>query len=83
MPRIARACSSASPRSCGDLDAAGLAAAADQHLRLDHAGVADLVGGGDRLLDGGGGRPGGHRDAVAREQLLALVLEEVHAGGGL
>ena len=35
-----------------DLDAAGLAAAADQHLRLDHARVADLVGGGDRLLDG-------------------------------
>ena len=64
----------------GDLDAAGLAAAADQHLRLDHAGVADLVGGGDRLLDGGGGRAGGHRDAVAGEELLALVLEEVHAG---
>ena len=64
----------------GDLDAAGLAAAADQHLRLDHAGVADLVGGGDRLLDGGGGRAGRHGDAVAREELLALVLEKVHEG---
>ena len=67
----------------GDLDAAGLAAAADQHLRLDHARVADVVGGGDRLLDGRRGGAGRHRDAVAREQLLALVLEEVHEGGGL
>ena len=66
-----------------DLDAAGLAAAADLHLRLDHARVADLVGGGDRLVDGPGRRAGGHGDTVAREELLALVLEKVHAGGGL
>ena len=39
----------------GDLDAAGLAAAADLHLRLDDARVADLVGGGDGLVDGGRG----------------------------
>ena len=54
----------------GDLDAAGLPAAADLHLRLDHAGIADLVSGRDRLLDRGGGRPGGHRDPVAGESCL-------------
>ena len=59
----------------GDLDPAGLAAAADLHLRLDHAGVADLVGGGDGLFDGGGGGPVGHGHPVAGEQLLALVFE--------
>ena len=67
----------------GDLDAAGLAAAADQDLRLDDAGIAELVGGGDRLLDRGGGRALGHRHAVAREQLLALIFEEVHERRGL
>ena len=59
----------------GDLDAAGLAAAADLHLRLDDAGVADLVGRGDGLLDGGGGGAVGHRHPVAGEELLALVFE--------
>ena len=58
-----------------DLDPAGLPAAADLHLRLDDAGVADLVGGGDGLLDGGGGGAAGHRHPVAGEQLLALVFE--------
>ena len=37
----------------GELHAAGLAAAADQHLRLDDDRVADLVGRRDRVLDGG------------------------------
>ena len=35
----------------GELDAAGLAAAADVHLRLDHHGVADAVGGRHGLVD--------------------------------
>ena len=42
----------------GDLDAAGLAAAADQDLRLDDAGVADLVRRGDGVADGDDPIPG-------------------------
>src|SRR5207248_2593578 len=60
------------------LDPAGLAAPPDQHLRLDDARIADLVGGGERLADAGGGLTVGHRHAVAGEQLLALILEQVH-----
>ena len=59
----------------GDLDAAGLAAAADLHLRLDDAGIADLVGGGDGLLDGRGRGAAGHRHPVPGEELLALIFE--------
>ena len=59
----------------GHLDAAGLAAAADLHLRLDDAGVADLVGRRDGLLDGGGRSAGGDGHSMAGEQLLALVFE--------
>jgi len=62
----------------GDLDPARLAAAADQHLRLDRAGVADLLRRGDGLVDRVGDFAAGHGDAVLGEQLLALVLEEVH-----
>ena len=62
----------------GDLDAAGLAAAADLHLRLDDAGVADLVGGVDGVVDRSGGLTRGDGNAVAGEELLALVLEKVH-----
>ena len=53
------ACSSASCAILRDLDPAGLAAAADLDLGLDHAGIADVIGGGDRLLDADGGRPSG------------------------
>ena len=60
------------------LDATGLAPAADQHLRLDHHRVAELLGRGDGLVDREGDVAGRDRDAVAREELLALVLEEVH-----
>ena len=62
----------------GDLDPAGLAALADPHLRLDHARVAHLL----RRLHGGGNAVGvatvGNRDAVLGEELLSLVLEQVH-----
>ena len=61
-----------------DLDAAGLPAAADQDLRLDHARVAECLGGLDRLLHRGRGTALGHGDAVLGEELLSLVLEEVH-----
>ena len=65
----------------GELDAAGLAAAAGQHLRLDDDRPAELLGRGPRL-------PGRRReaalrdgDAEAREELLALVLVEIHGAG--
>ena len=74
----------------GDLDPARLAAAADQDLGLDRARVADPLRGGNRLLDGRSDLAARHGDAVLGEQLLALVLEEVHvearragAGGSL
>ena len=59
----------------GELDAAGLAAAADQDLRFDDAGIAELVGRRDGLLDSGGGGATGHRHPMTGEQLLALVFE--------
>ena len=62
----------------GDLDPAGLAALADPHLRLDHARVADLL----RRLHRSGHVVGvatvGNRNAVLGEELLSLVLEQVH-----
>ena len=61
-----------------ELDAAGLAAAADLHLRLHHDRVADAVGGGDRVVDRRDRLAGRHGDAVPREELLALVFEQVH-----
>ena len=63
----------------GELDAAGLAAAAHLHLGLHHHRVADALGGGDGVVDGGDGLAGADRDPVAREELLALVLVEVHS----
>ena len=80
MPRIASAWARASVGVLGDLDPAGLAAAADQHLGLDRAGVADPLRGGDGVVDVGGDLAARHGDAVLGEQLLALVLEEVHGG---
>ena len=62
-----------------ELHAAGLAAAAHLHLGLHHHRVADAVGAGDGLVDGVGNRAVGHRNAVTGEQLLALVLEQIHA----
>ena len=62
----------------GQLDAAGLAAAADLDLGLDHHGVAELLGRGHGRFDGLGGPSLGHGHAVLGEELLALVFEEVH-----
>ena len=67
----------------GELDAAGLAAAADQYLRLDDDRVADPVGDADGVLDGVDGVAGGDPQSVAGEQLLALIFEQVHCGAGL
>ena len=62
----------------GDLDPAGLATAADQHLGLDRTGVADPLSGGDGVLDRGGDLAARHGDTVRGEELLALILEKVH-----
>ena len=63
------------------LDAAGLAAAADLDLGLDHHREAEILG----RLHGLGHRRGRpairHGHAVLREELLALVFEEVHRVG--
>ena len=64
----------------GELDAAGFPAAADLHLRLHDDRIADAVGRGDRVVDRGHGLAGGDGNPVAREQLLALILEQIHAG---
>ena len=63
-----------------ELDAAGLAAPAHLDLGLHDDGIADAVGHLHRLGHRGDGRAVGHGDAVAREQLLALVFEEIHGG---
>ena len=58
-----------------DLDPARLAALADPHLGLDHARIADLIGGlgrgGNRVRDA----TVGHGHAVPGQELLALILE--------
>src|SRR4051794_12670710 len=78
MPRMAWAWASASWRSLATLMPPALPRPADLDLGLDHAGVAHGLGGLDRLGHRGGRTAGGHRDALAREELLALVLEQVH-----
>ena len=62
----------------GELDAAGLAATARQHLRLDDDLPAELDRGGARLLRRGREPSLGYRDAEAAEKLLPLVLVEIH-----
>ena len=83
MPRMLPACS----RSLGlvgrELHAAGLAAPADQDLGLDDHRVADLGGSRDGVLDVRHRLSGGDPQSVAGEQLLALVLQQVHCGAGL
>ena len=72
---------SASSGDVGELDPAGLAAAAGQHLRLDDDRPAELRGRGPRLLGARREPPLGHGNAVAAEELLPLVLVQVHGRG--
>ncbi len=67
-------------RAGRELDAAGLAAAAGEHLRLDDDRAAELLRGRAGLLRRVGAAPVRDGDADAPEELLALVLVEVHGG---
>ena len=58
-----------------NLDAAGLTAAADLHLRLDNTGVSDFVRRVDRFVHRAGRATGRHGHAMAREQLFSLIFE--------
>jgi hypothetical protein len=60
------------------LDPAGFAAAAGEHLRLYHDLPAQLLGCGARLGRRGRRPALGRRDPEAPEELLALVLVQVH-----
>jgi len=62
----------------GDLDAARLAAATGLDLRLDDGHAADLLGGGLRLVGGLDDDTESRRDAVLGEELLRLVLHQIH-----
>ena len=64
-----------------ELHSARLAAPAGQHLRLDDDLAAELLGGGPRLGRGRREPAFGDGDSEAPEQLLALVLVEIHGGG--
>src|SRR4051794_13410100 len=66
-----------------ELDAAGLPAAADQHLGLHDDRAAELLSCGPGLGRRGGDGALRDRDPVAREELLALVLVEVHRRGSV
>ena len=78
MPRMLDACSKASSGGLGELDAAGLAAAAGLDLRLDDGHAADLLGGGLRLLGGLDDDAERRGHAVLGEELLRLVLHQIH-----
>ena len=62
----------------GELDPAGLPAAAGQHLGLDDDLATDLFGGRAGLVGGRREPPLGDRNPEPPEELLALVLVEVH-----
>ena len=63
------------------LHAAGLAAAAHLHLRLDDDLTPDLAGDRLRLLRRLGDATGKHGDTVGSQQVTSLVLEEIHEQG--
>src|SRR5918994_6658168 len=65
----------------GALDSARLAPSADLDLCLYDARIADLICGRDCLLDRLRVLSPWHRDPVPREQLLALILEQIQNGG--
>ncbi len=62
----------------GQLDTARLAPSTHLHLGLHHHRAPQLLGRLAGLGDRGGHPALGNRDPVAREEGLALVLEEVH-----
>ena len=61
-----------------ELDPAGLAAAAGEHLRLDNDRAAEPLGRETRLVWGHRQPALRDRDPEAAEELLALVLVQVH-----
>src|SRR4051794_15157864 len=65
----------------GELDPAGLSAAAGEDLRLDDDLAADLLGGGASLFGSCRDTPFGYGDPEALEQFLSLMLVEVHRRG--
>jgi len=65
-------------RVVGELHAAGLAAAARQHLGLHDDRAAELLGGAACLRRRDRKSPVGHGDAEALEELFALILEKIH-----
>ena len=71
-------------RGARELDAAGLASAADQDLGLDDDLVGapgeEALGGGTGLLDGVGDGPGRDRQALGDEQRLGVGFLDLHAG---
>src|SRR5262249_52230303 len=67
-------------RILGELDAAGLAASARQHLRLHDDTSAELLRRRARLGSGCREPTVRDRDPEAPTELLSLVLVEVHAG---
>jgi hypothetical protein len=66
-----------------NLDPAGLPATADQHLRLDHDRGSELLRRRTRLLRRIDRHALGDRDPEACEELLALILVEVHVAPAL
>ena len=79
---MAAATRSASSGLGRKLDAAGLAAPADEDLGLDHDGAGaageDPLGGGTRLGDGVGDLPAGHGQALGDEQGLGVGFLDLH-----
>ena len=67
----------------GELDPAGLPAAAGQHLGLDDDLAAELLGRRARLVRRRREPPLGDGDAEPLEELLALVLVEIHRAATL
>ena len=85
IPRIAPATSPRLVRGTGQLHAAGLAAAADEHLGLDDdlagAFVEEPLGGRDGLVDGVGDGPRRDRQALGDEQRLRVGFLDLHGRG--
>ena len=67
-------------RAPGELDAARLAAAADQHLRLDHHRAAEALGDGARLSRRRGHITLRHRDAELPKDAFGLVFLKFQGG---